>query len=52
MMNHTNKIIDVTADVEHMLAISFDTTIQEVNEEVGNKVFKIVSILNKNHTIE
>ena len=49
MMNHTNKNIDVSADVEHLLAISFNTTLKEINEDVWNKVFDIVCYLNNKY---
>jgi len=52
MMNHTNKNIDLTADIIHTLAVEFKTTLREINNEVWNKVYEIVCFLNKKHTEE
>ena len=44
--NNSNKIIDITSDVIHELAYDFNVTMREINKEVWNNVFNIVSKCN------
>lgn len=42
MMNNSNKQIDITADITHMLAVETNCTLKEINDIVKDSIYDIV----------